>query len=164
MPIAARAPSVIERDADRRILIAPLKCQVKINDGAATIAGNHKPMMFGNQRRAYRRPKPNSLFLCKATIEVFDHCRRFGCGFKFTIKPHHVFADFLASRTAVSLWHGSPFMSQPSIRNSAQHCLHAIIAVVHCLTGSGNVAGYLTRWWFLSSGVQWNSDIAQHLR
>jgi hypothetical protein len=36
--IAARAPNIIPRNADRRIRVTPLHGEIKINDRAATVA------------------------------------------------------------------------------------------------------------------------------
>ena len=46
MTVAARASNVVEGNADRRIGIAALHGQIKIDDGVGRIARDDEPMMF----------------------------------------------------------------------------------------------------------------------
>jgi len=56
--IAAGAANIVERNPDRRVGISSLHRQIKINNRAACITRDKKPMMFGDERRTYRRPEP----------------------------------------------------------------------------------------------------------
>jgi hypothetical protein len=50
VPIAARTPNIIKRNADRRVRVTPLYSKVKVNHRAATIAGDDKPIIFLRER------------------------------------------------------------------------------------------------------------------
>ena len=63
MTVAERAPNIVERNADRRIGIAPLHSQIEIDDGVARITRDDEPVMLRRERSGYCRPEPCGLFL-----------------------------------------------------------------------------------------------------
>ena len=62
MTVAARAPNIVERNADRRVGVAALHGQVKVDDRAAGVAGDDVPVMLRRERGGYCRPEPRGLF------------------------------------------------------------------------------------------------------
>ena len=46
MPIATRALNVTQRDVNRRLRVARLHAQVQVDNGAATIAVDDKPIVL----------------------------------------------------------------------------------------------------------------------
>ena len=61
MTVAARAPNIVERNADRRVGIAALHRQIEIDDGVAGVAGDDEPVMLRGERGGDRRPEPCGL-------------------------------------------------------------------------------------------------------
>jgi len=47
MAIALRTAHIIVRDLNWSVGVSPLHSQIKINDGVATVASHHQPMMIG---------------------------------------------------------------------------------------------------------------------
>src|SRR5262249_28039483 len=70
MPIATRAKHLTQGHTNGRLRVARLHAQVQVNNGAAAVAVDHKPMVLGDQRRAYRRPKPGPALARHNRIEA----------------------------------------------------------------------------------------------
>ena len=62
MTVAARTPNIVESNADRRVGVAALHGQIKINDRVARIARDDEPVMLRRERSGYCRPEPCGLF------------------------------------------------------------------------------------------------------
>ena len=50
MAVAARAANIVEGNADRRVGIARLHCQIEINDRAASVTREVEPVMLRGER------------------------------------------------------------------------------------------------------------------
>ena len=61
MTIAARAPNIVECNADRCVGIATLHGKVEIDDAVAGIARDDEPVMLRRERGTYCRPEPCGL-------------------------------------------------------------------------------------------------------
>ena len=59
--VAARAANIVEGNADRRIGVAALDAQIKVNNGVAGIARDDEPVMLRRKRGTYCRPEPCNL-------------------------------------------------------------------------------------------------------
>ena len=59
--IAARAPDIVERNADRRVGVAALHGQIEVDHRVASIARDDEPVMLRRERSGYCRPEPCGL-------------------------------------------------------------------------------------------------------
>ena len=63
MPVAARAPNIIECNADGRVGVAALHGEIEVDHRAARVARDDEPVVLPRERGANCRPEPFSL-LC----------------------------------------------------------------------------------------------------